>query len=367
MRTICNLQLKGSLMSQYPHHTWREIQSQPEAWAAALEVLRVHADEVRALGQNGGYDSVIFTGCGSPYYLALAAAATFQELTGCAARGVPASEIWLNPRAALHQGGRVLLVALSRSGETTETLRAVESFRSAGRGDVLTLSCYPGRPLTSLGDLNLIFPSGQEQSMAQTRAFSVLYLATVALAALWTPSTGSGQGGGDDLLAELDRLPGVCRRLLNDTASLTQNLGGDATIDRFYFLGSGPRYGLACELSLKMKEMSISHSEPFHFMEFRHGPRAMAGPGALLVGLISAANQAHEQAVLEDMRGQGARVLALGERAADVAFGTGLSAAASDLLFLPVGQLLGFQRALHNGCNPDQPENLAAVVVLPEA
>jgi glutamine---fructose-6-phosphate transaminase (isomerizing) len=347
------------MMSQYQHHTWREIQSQPEAWAAALDLLRAHADELRALAQAGRYDSVIFTGCGSPYYLALAAAATFQELTGRPARGVPASEIWLNPRAALPDGGRALLVALSRSGETTETLRAVAAFRAAGRGDVLTLSCYPGRPLTTLGDLNLVLPSGQEQSMAQTRAFSVLYLATVALAALWA--------GRDDLLGELDRLPELCRQLLKDTADLTHDLGNDAAIDRFYFLGSGPRYGLACELSLKMKEMSISHSEPFHFMEFRHGPRAMAGPGALVVGLLSTANQAHEQAVLEDMRNQGARVLALGEQAPDVAFGAGLSASASDLLFLPIGQLLGFERALHNGCNPDQPENLAAVVVLPEA
>jgi len=346
-------------MSQYPHHTWREIQSQPEAWAAALDLLRVNAGELRALAQAGRYDSVIFTGCGSPYYLALAAAATFQELTGLAARGVPASEIWLNPLAALPKGGRMLLVVLCRSGETTETVRAVESFRAADRGDILTLSCYPARPLTNLGDLNLIFPSGQEQSMAQTRAFSVLFLSTVALAALWA--------GYHDLLAELDRLPEVCRQLLKDTYDLTHDIGSDATIDRFYFLGSGPRYGLACELSLKMKEMSISHSEPFHFMEFRHGPRAMAGPGALLVGLVSDANQAHELAVLEDIRGQGARVLAIGERAADVAFGAGLSAAASDLLYLPVGQLLGFQRALHNGCNPDRPENLAAVVVLPEA
>jgi glucosamine--fructose-6-phosphate aminotransferase (isomerizing) len=346
-------------MSQYQHHTWREIQSQPQAWAAALELLRAHADELRALALAGRYDSVVFTGCGSPYYLALAAAATFQELTGQPARGVPASEIWLNPRSTLPDGGRSLLVTLSRSGETTETLRAVEAFRDSGRGDVLTLSCYPNRPLTTLGDLNLIFPSGQEQSMAQTRAFSVLYLATVALAALWA--------GRDELLGELARLPEMCRQLLTDTADLTHDLGGDAAIDRFYFLGSGPRYGLACELSLKMKEMSISHSEPFHFMEFRHGPRAMAGPGALLVGLVSAANQAYELAVLEDIRGQGARVLAIGEHAPDIAFGAGLSAAASDLLNLPVGQLLGFERALHNGCNPDQPENLAAVVVLPEA
>src|SRR3954453_6425186 len=293
-------------MSQYPHHTWHEIQSQPQAWATALELLRAHADELRALAQAGRYDSVIFTGCGSPYYLALADAATFQEVTGRSAGGVPASEIWTNPRAALPQGGHTLLVTLSRSGETTETLRAVETFRAAGRGAVVTLSCYPDRPLTSLGDLNLVFPSGQEQSMAQTRAFSVLYLATVALAALWA--------GRDDLLGELDRLPEACRPLLKDNADLTHDLGSDAAIDRFYFLGSGPRYGLACELSLKMKEMSIRHSEPLHFMEFRHGPRAMAVPGALLVGLLSAANQSHELSLLNYIRGQGARVLAIGER-----------------------------------------------------
>lgn len=345
-------------MSQYPHHTWREIQSQPHAWAEALAVLQAHASQLAELAQAGRYAGVIFTGCGSPYYLALAAAACFQELTGQAARGIPASEIWLNPRTALPADGRFLLVALSRSGETTETLRAVEAFQAADRGDVLTLSCYPDRPLTTLGDINIIFASGQEQSMAQTRAFSVLYLATVALAALWSKNS--------KLMDELAQLPATCQGLLERSALLTHQLGNEASINRFYFLGSGSRYGLACELSLKMKEMSISHSEPFHFMEFRHGPRAMAGSGALIVGLVSDTNQAHEVAVLEDMRRQGAQVLAIGEHVGDIAFAAGLSAAASDLLYLPVGQLLGFVRALHNGCNPDQPENLAAVVILPD-
>src|SRR5262249_5704627 len=217
-------------MSEYPHHTWREIQSQPESWVDALEQLRAHANELRDLAHAGRYDSVIFTGCGSPYYLALAAAAAFQELTGHPARGIPASEIWLNRRAAMPAGGRALLVAISRPGEETETLRAVEAVRAGGRCDVLTLSCYPGRPLTSLGKINLVFPSGQEQSMAQTRAFSVLYLATLALAALWA--------GSEAWLGELERLPDLCRRLLANTADLTHNLGRDEAIDRFYFLGS---------------------------------------------------------------------------------------------------------------------------------
>ena len=137
-------------------------------------------------------------------------------------------------------------------------------------------------------------------------------------------------------------------------------------LDRFYFLGSGPRYGLACELSLKMKEMSLSHSEPFHFLEFRHGPKSMLTPNTRMVGLVSEANRVHELAVLDEMRQHGAQVLALGERDADVAFASQVSEAAWNVLSLPVGQLLVFERAVQRGLDPDHPRNLDAVVKLDE-
>jgi glucosamine--fructose-6-phosphate aminotransferase (isomerizing) len=335
-------------------HTKQEILSQPEAWAATLETLHAQVGAVRDFYRAGQYQSMIFTGCGSTYYLSLAAAALLQELTGTPARGLPASEVWLCPRSALSKQ-RTLLIAVSRSGETTETLRACESFRASG-GDVLALSCYPGRELTKLGTVNLVFPAGQENSIAQTRAFTTLYLATVALSAIGADR--------NDLLDELDRLPDVCRRLLADYGAVALKLGTDAALDRFYFLGSGPRYGLACELNLKMKEMSLSHSEPFHFMEFRHGPKSMVTPSTLMVGLVSEANRAHEMMVLDEMRQQGAQVLALGEREADVAFASQVSEAARDALYLPVGQLLAFERAVSRGLDPDRPHNLDAVVKL---
>ena len=343
-------------MQRFDYHTWREMQSQPDAWTVTLELMRKHADEVRALRTNGQYESVVFTGCGSPYYLALAAAALFQQVSGVSARGLPASEVWLNPQSSLPVGGRTLLVAISRSGETTETVRAVEAFRAAGRGDVLTLVCYPNRPLSALGTLNLVIPAGQEESLAQTRAFTTLYLASVALSALWAER--------DDLFNELPHLPDVCHRMLADSHDVIHRLGTDNKLDRFYFLGSGARYGLACELSLKMKEMSLSHSEPFHFLESRHGPKAMVTPGTLIIGLVSESNMAHELAVLEDMRALGAQVLAIGEQETDVAFASGLREAARNALYLPVGQMLAFEHALHNGHNPDRLHNLDAVVIL---
>ena len=109
-------------------YTHTEILSQPEAWAQALEVVK-QARQPLAPILLAQYSQILFTGCGSTYYLSLAAAALFQELTGRVARAVPGGELLLNPDTVL-SGGNTLLVAISRSGSTTETVRAVERFNN---------------------------------------------------------------------------------------------------------------------------------------------------------------------------------------------------------------------------------------------
>ena len=334
-------------------HTFRELMSQPEAWTKALHVLENNVADLKGF-QLQNFDEVIFTGCGSTYYLALAAASLLQELTGVYARGLPASEIWLYPEGAYTPQRKTLLVAVSRSGTTTETVRAVESFKAQADGQVLTFTCYPQSDLAQLGDLNVVLEAGQEESVAQTRAFSVLYLATVFASQVW-----SGQSVND-----LTRLSTVAERLLADHSGLAENLGRSTQLDRFYFLGSGPRYGLACELSLKMKEMSLSHSEPFHFMEFRHGPQSMVSDSTLIVGLLSETNRDRENAVLLEMKERGAQVLSLAEGEADISFASGLAEPWRNVLYLPVLQRLAFERSLSKGLNPDRPHNLESVVKL---
>jgi glutamine---fructose-6-phosphate transaminase (isomerizing) len=342
-------------MPAYDDYTWSEIQSQPQAWAAALELLHGQSAAILSLYRSQPFDQVVFTGCGSTYYLSLAAAASLREIGGIGAVGQPASEIWLYPRTTFPTNQRTLLVAVSRSGETTETLRAVEAFRAAGRGPVLTLSCYADRPLAQFGDLNLVIEAGQEHSIAQTRAFSTLYLATLYLAALYADRA--------DLLAELGRLPAACRQVLDTYRPLAHELAANERLERCFFLGSGARYGLAAELSLKMKEMSLSESEPFHFLEYRHGPQSMANPGTLILGLLSDTNRAHETAVLSDMRAHGARCVALGARGADVELAAGDEMVRGPL-YLPFGQMLAYERAIWRGLTPDRPHQLSAVVKL---
>lgn len=340
--------------------TRREILSQPEVWAATLGVVRARANELaRVWADGGGYDGLLFTGCGSTYYLSLAAAAAAAQLTGLPARGVPASELLLYPDTIYPARGRLLLVAVSRSGETSETLAAVRAFLAEGpeRGALVTLSCYPDQPLADLGEVNVLLPRAQEASVVQTRAFSSLYLAAIATSALW-----AGRG---DLLEQLDAMPAAGQRLLApERRARVERLAHDADLDQCIFLGSGPQYGLACEASLKMKEASLTRSEPFHFLEFRHGPKSIVTPRTLVVGLLSEAHAAAEREVLAEVEALGGRVLTLGERDADVAFGAGVSELARGPLYLPLLQWLAVQRALSRGLDPDRPKHLAAVVRL---
>lgn len=337
--------------------TLAEIRSQPQSWLEALEVLAAARTEIEAVLKTTQPDEIIFTGCGSTYYLSEAAASLVTELGGIPARGIPASELWFYAQSAYPRGKKTLLVAVSRSGETTETIRACQKFLQEGRGTLITLSCYAGRELAGLGQLNLVFPSGMETSIAQTRAFSTLYLGCMALASLW--------GNQPEIYANLDKLAAPAQKVIAGCHNLVQDLANNAGVDRFYFLGSGSRRGLASELSLKMKEMSLSHSEPFHFMEFRHGPKSMITPSSLVVALLSEANRAQENAVVQEMAAMGAQILSISEKDARVEFNGGLPDAMQNILYLPVGQLLAFERSIGKGLDPDRPTNLDMVVRLP--
>jgi glucosamine--fructose-6-phosphate aminotransferase (isomerizing) len=343
-------------MTERGHFTRAEIFSQPDVWSTALKTIQYQAASLRKFYEEGKFDSVLFTGCGSTYYLSITAASTFQALTGLPTRGLPASEIWFYQPEAYSAQRHHLLVAVSRSGSTTETVRAIEAFRQRRHGSVVTFSCYPDAPMAAMGELNLLFPEAQEDSIAQTRAFSTLYLATVAFVAACT--------GRDDLLAQMSGLPAICKRILDQYAPLAGELGRDPRFERFYCLGSGARYGLACEVSLKMKEMSLSHSEPFHFMEFRHGPMSMVDENTLLIGLLSESNYSHEAAVLNEMQALGASVFGLSESQSDVKFQSHVEEVIRNVLYLPVIQVLAFVHSLSKGLDPDKPQNLEAVIKL---
>ncbi len=344
-------------------YTWQEIISQPQVWRRTLQRFADDRPKLESFLKDLAPSSILVIGCGSTHYLAQSAAALLSHHTGIPASASPSSEIWLfgDPPST----GQTLLLAVSRSGATTETVRAAERFRAARGGPVLTVTCYPQSPLADQADFTLVASDGQEQSVAQTRSFTSMFLLIQALAALWASN--------EDALERLNRLPDLLEALLARLGDLPRRLGASLDLERFFFLGGGPLYGLASEAMLKTKEISLSHAEAYHPLEFRHGPMSMVDGRTMVVGLLSDTGLAEEWRLLEEMRGLGAQTLALVEdasvlpnRSADftIELRSGLDEWERGPLYLPVIQQLAYHRALAKGLDPDRPNNLQAVVKL---
>jgi glucosamine--fructose-6-phosphate aminotransferase (isomerizing) len=340
--------------------TLREIMEQPEAWGAALRSFDGATPALDRLFRERNPDEVIFTGCGSSYYLSLTVAAAFQQVSGLRAWAAPASEILQFPGSVFAPGARPLLVASSRSGTTTETVWALEAARRQGIA-TLSLTCTHRSPLARRADLCIPSPRGRESSVVMTKSFSSLLLLGLLLAAHKDASRG--------LRAELRRLPTLGRRVVKVALSLAEDVG--AAAPRFIFLGAGPAHGIAWEAMLKMTEMAKRTAVAYHPLEFRHGPIAVAGPGTVAVLFGTRAGIRLEADLVRDLRGHGIMVMRIrdgwrggGEADVDVNLNVQLSDAARCLLYVPFAQALAYHRSVGAGLDPDRPKPLTPVVHL---
>ena len=340
--------------------TFNEIMEQPAAWEDAVRAFTALQPHLVEAWDKIQAKRVIFTGCGSTYYLSHTAASLFEAQTGVPSRAHPGSEFLLFPDRVLQGASETLLVTISRSGTTTETLQAQQAFRERGGKTNWAITCYPDSPLAIQADLVLPVEAAQEESIAQTRSFASMLLMSQALAA--------AMGGRD--CSVIQEMPALARRILQENERLMAELGGRLDFDRLVFLGSSHQFGVANEAMLKMTEMSLSFSSAFHFLEYRHGPMSMANEKALISGLLSQEAFAQERQVLAEMKALGASTLALNPTSAadgadwQINLPESLPDWAMPVLYLPALQLLAYYRAMAKGLDPDNPRNLTAVVYL---
>lgn len=338
-------------------HIEREIHAQGAAWRAALEAVRSRADDLAELLGRARGREVRFLGSGSSYYLGVATAPAWGR-RGWTARALPSAEQVLHADAYPAQEPP-LAVAVSRSGATTETLRALEVLARGG-SPTIGVTTKRDTPMDELCDLVVHVTGASEASTVQTRSFSAQFLVAQALARL-------GAEGPDGLRA-FDALPGVADAWIADAEARVAPLAD--RFERIYVLGTGMRWGLAMEGALKLKETSLTESEAFQTLEFRHGPKSMIDDATLVVGLVGTRARDAEVAVLREMRELGATVLAIG---ADVdgegglvplALPSDLDDDAQGVLSLPPLQLLAYRRGVAKGLDPDHPRHLSFAVEL---
>jgi glutamine---fructose-6-phosphate transaminase (isomerizing) len=344
-------------------HSLAEILSQPEIWKGCLEKLHQSGglERVRDLFSNS--QGWLLIGCGSSYYVALAAAATISSLTKRPARAIPASEVLLYPELTLVETKDWIPILISRSGRTSEVLKAAELLGSRN-SPTLAITCAPNQPLEKMATLTLCLPA-DEQSTVMTRSFSSMLLALQALAAVLA--------GDSQFSGSLTDMPAAAEATLGELPTRIREFAQAHSFADYVCLGQGPFYGLACEYALKLTEMSLSYAQSFHTLEFRHGPKSIVSSKTLLVFLLSEQGYGAECELLTEMKSLGAPILAVANHA------DGRVRAAANLvvelsLDLPElarlapalwpGQLLGLYTGLDKGLDPDAPRNLSRVVTL---
>ena len=359
----------------YEHFMLKEIMEEPAAVKAAitprvrdgeivLDDFDPSPEELRNLRQ------IVVTACGSAYYAGCAGKYAIEKLCGIPVVTALASELrYADPIIDEH----TLLVVLSQSGETADTIAAMKECSKRG-AKILAIVNVVGSTIANLADWTLYTNAGPEIAVATTKGYTtqlaVLYLFALAAG----KKLGRvGDGAYRALLGDLLALP----KRIQEAIDLGQNLPKLAEkyheAPSLFFIGRNTDWAVALEGALKMKEISYIHAESYAAGELKHGTIALIEENTPVVAVCC--NTALEDKTISNMievKARGARVLAVAFRgdkkivshANDLIFVPEIDPLFSPALAVIPLQLLAYYVAKENGCDIDKPKNLAKSVTV---
>jgi glutamine---fructose-6-phosphate transaminase (isomerizing) len=282
----------------------------------------------------------IVVGCGSSYNLAMSVAATLNE-RGFGAIAAPGNEWAQRPRSYTAHPRNAHVIAISRSGETTELVRAARRSRSDGL-PVIAITCDDRSSLVAQADHVLTAKTHPEEGIVMTASASLMMLLALRFAGI---DTAGCAAAAQSLLREVhDRNGSFLRGRTH-----------------FVFLGGGALYGVAAEGALKLEEMSLTATEIYHPLEYRHGPISIADRRSLIVMLYHPYTRDEEERLAKEISSLGAFVVGFGGPG-DLRFEVPGPAETQGLICLPALQLLGAQQAHLRSVDTSTPRNLNKVV-----
>jgi len=359
----------------YDHFMLKEMHEQPQAIRAAI-TGRVHdhtieLDELAPLAERlAGIERVEFVACGTANYAAAVGAQLVQAWTGLPARNNIGSEFRYSP-PPLNE--RTLVVAVTQSGETADTIAPTRYARQQGC-PVIAVTNTVGSAITRESDAVLFLQAGPEIAVVATKTFATQVTTLVLLAAALAKARGRLAPDLEArLVDELRALPDKAERAL-EMATPARELARRYVNSRgFMFVGRGLGYPVALEGALKLKEVSYVHAEGYAAGELKHGPISLLDAEVPLVA-IATRSAVQEKLISNVMEGRArdARVMAVGTAGDDE-----LAEYADDILWVPESieelspvlaiiplQMFAYHTAVARGTDVDQPRNLAKSVTV---
>ena len=361
---------------KYRHYMIKEIHEQPQVIAATVEG-RVH--DGRALDSAFGPEAaavfdriqaIQIVACGTSYHAGLIARHWFENLARVPCNVEVASEFRYR-RPVVRPN--TLVVTISQSGETADTLAALRGAKVGGFGPSLGIVNVPESSLARESDLVLMTRAGPEIGVASTKAFTTQLAALLLLVACIGRRHCLDAETERAIVEQLARLPDACRSVLELDAEIAHL--AESFVDKHHalFLGRGPQYPVALEGALKLKEISYIHAEAYPAGELKHGPLALIDGDMPVIAV--APNDALLEKLesnLEEVRARGGQLYVFADvqaklSVADNVHVIGTPSAgehvAPIVYTLPL-QLLAYHVAVLKGTDVDQPRNLAKSVTV---
>ncbi|MGN8800375.1 glutamine--fructose-6-phosphate transaminase (isomerizing) [Candidatus Merdisoma sp. HCP28S3_D10] len=359
----------------FEHFMMKEIHEQPRALQDTLS--SVVKDGVIDLSEMGLSDEEIrdvsqiyMVACGSAYHAAVSAQYVIEDLAKIPVRVELASEFRYRTLLLDKKG---LVILISQSGETADTLAALREAKKLGIRTLAIVNVV-GSSIAREADKVFYTLAGPEISVATTKAYSTQLLACDILAVQFAKARGEIDGERyQELIRELGTLPEKITRILQDKERLQWFASKQAAAHDVFFIGRGIDYAISMEGSLKMKEISYIHSEAYAAGELKHGTISLIEDGTLVIGILTQ-SALYEKTVsnMVECKSRGAYLMGLTtyghyniEDTAD--FVTYIPKTdehfAASLAVIPL-QLIGYYVSVARGLDVDKPRNLAKSVTV---
>lgn len=361
----------------YRHFMLKEIYEQPRAIMDTLrgrlsyDTGNVYLDEIGLSVEDiQGLRSISIVACGTSWHAALVGKFMIEEIARVPVEVDVASEFRYRDPLITEKS---LLIAMTQSGETADTLAAMREARKK-KGKVFSICNVVGSTAARESDGIIYTHAGPEIGVAATKTFTSQLVALYLLAIYLGRVRGTlSQGEGKDRLEILSQLPHWVEKVLEKGEKIEEIAREYFQYRDFLFLGRGPNYPIALEGALKLKEISYIHAEGYPAGEMKHGPIALIDDKMPTVALITK-NSVYDKVLsnIMEVKARSGRIIAIANegdqdiagRADHVFYLPEFDPLLTPVLLAIPLQLLAYHVAVLRGCDVDQPRNLAKSVTV---
>ena len=364
-------------LGDYDHFMQKEIFEQPRAIADTLEMaVSGRSISPQVFGADAGrilceVDSVLILACGTSSHAGLVARYWIESLAGIPCNVEIASEYRYRDSVP---NSNALVVGISQSGETADTIAALQHARALGHAHTLGICNVAESALVRSTELRFLTRAGPEIGVASTKAFTT-QLATLLLLALTLAKVRGKLSSAREAesLEALRALPSIITRALATEGPITDWSAQFALRKHALFLGRGIHYPIAMEGALKLKEISYIHAEAYPAGELKHGPLALVDSSMPVIAIAPRGALLEKlKSNLQEVRARGGELFVMADEDAHIAPSEGVhviqvpphAALISPIVHAIPLQLLAYHAAICRGTDVDKPRNLAKSVTV---